>query len=86
VKTIIKQNTCKQTQWTNIIRRVSRYQTANQNPYIEEGETTQLPKEKEHKDKKKRSIEIVNETRSSVMMDFIISNQIVIQFDIRETK
>jgi hypothetical protein len=86
VKTIIKQNTSKQTQWTNIIRRVSRYQTANQNPYIEEGETTQLPKEKEHKDKKNRSIEIVNETRSSVMMDFIISNQIVIQFDIRETK
>jgi hypothetical protein len=81
VKTIIKQNTSKQTQWTNIIRRVSRYQR-----YIEEGETTQLPKEKEHKDKKKRSIEIVNETRSSVMMDFIISNQIVIQFDIRETK
>ena len=52
MKTIIKQNTSKQTQWTNIIRRVSRYQTANQNPYIEEGETTQLPKEKEHKDKK----------------------------------
>jgi len=33
------------------IRRVCRYQRGNQNPYIEEEQTTQWPKEKVQKDK-----------------------------------
>jgi len=39
--------------WISIlyIRRVWRYQRGNQNPYIEEGQTTQWPKEKGQKDK-----------------------------------
>jgi hypothetical protein len=35
------------------IRRVKRYQRAKQNPYIEEEQTTQWPKEKEQKDKQR---------------------------------
>ena len=35
------------------IRKVERYQRANQNPYIEEEQTTQWPKEKEQKDKQR---------------------------------
>ena len=35
------------------IRRVCRYQRGNQNPYIEEEQTTQWPKEKAQKDKQR---------------------------------
>ena len=35
------------------VRRVWRYQRGNQNPYIEEEQTTQWPKEKEQKDKQR---------------------------------
>ena len=35
------------------LRRVWRYQRGNQNPYIEEKQTTQWPKEKEQKDKQR---------------------------------
>jgi len=38
---------------THFIRRVRRYQRGNQNPYIEEVQTTQWTKEKEQKDKKR---------------------------------
>jgi hypothetical protein len=34
-------------------RRVWRYHRGNQNPYIEEEQTTQWPKEKVHKDKQR---------------------------------
>ena len=34
-----------------LVRRVCRYQRGNQNPYIEEEQTTQWPKEKVQKDK-----------------------------------
>ena len=37
----------------SVIRRVWRYQRGNQNPYIEEEQTTQLPKEKVQKDKQR---------------------------------
>jgi hypothetical protein len=33
------------------VRRVGRYQRGNQNPYIEEGQTTQWPKRKKSKGK-----------------------------------
>jgi len=36
---------------TLYVRRVYRYQRGNQNPQIEEGQTTQWPTEKEQKDK-----------------------------------
>jgi hypothetical protein len=36
-----------------IVRRVWRYQRGNQNPYIEEEQTTQWPKEKVQKDKQR---------------------------------
>ena len=36
-----------------MVRRVWRYQSGNQNPYIEEGQTTQWPKEKLQKDKQR---------------------------------
>jgi len=36
-----------------IIRRVWRYQRGNQNPYIEEEQTTQWPKEKVQKEKRR---------------------------------
>ena len=35
------------------LRRVCRYQRGNHNPYIEEEQTTQWPKEKEQKDKQR---------------------------------
>ena len=35
------------------LRRVWRYQRGNQNPYIEEEQTTQWPKEKVQKDKQR---------------------------------
>jgi hypothetical protein len=35
------------------VRRALRYQRVNQNPYIEEEQTTQWPKEKVQKDKKR---------------------------------
>jgi len=36
-----------------MIRRVWRYQMGNQNPYIEEGQTTQWPKKQVQKDKQR---------------------------------
>jgi hypothetical protein len=36
---------------TEVGRRARRYQSGTKNPYIEEEETTQWPKEKVHKDK-----------------------------------
>jgi len=38
------------------IRRVWRYQTGNQNPYIEDEKTTQWPTEKGQKDKQRSTI------------------------------
>jgi hypothetical protein len=46
-------------------RRVWRYQKGNQNPYIEEGQTTQWPKEKGQKDKQ-RSTKHTHETKDQV--------------------
>jgi len=40
-------------------RRVSRYQRGNQNPYIEEEQTTQWPKEKVQKDKQRSTLFII---------------------------
>jgi hypothetical protein len=37
----------------NVLRRVWRYQSGNQNPYIEEEQTTQWPIEKVQKDKQR---------------------------------
>jgi hypothetical protein len=39
--------------WLAILRRVWRYQRGNQNPYIEDEQTTQWPKEKVQKDKQR---------------------------------
>jgi hypothetical protein len=39
--------------YTSVLRRVWRYQRGNQNPYIEEEQTTQWPKEKVQKDKQR---------------------------------
>ena len=39
--------------WPITVRRVWRYQRGNQNPYIEEDQTTQWPKEKVQKDKQR---------------------------------
>jgi hypothetical protein len=39
-----------------VARRVWRYQRGNQNPYIEEEQTTQWPKEKLQKDKQLKTI------------------------------
>jgi hypothetical protein len=44
-----------------VIRRVWRYQWGNQNPYIEEEQTTQWPKDKVQKDKQ-RSGDLINNT------------------------
>ena len=46
-------------------RRVWRYQRGNQNPYIEEEQTTQLPKEKVQKDKP-RSTKHIHKTNDRV--------------------
>ena len=46
-------------------RRVWRYQKGNQNPYIEEGQTTQWPKEKGQKDKQ-RSTKHRHKTKDQV--------------------
>jgi hypothetical protein len=45
----------KHTQW-HAQKRVWRYQTGNQNPYIEEEQTTWWPKEKGQKDKQRSTI------------------------------
>jgi len=37
----------------DVLRRVGRYQSGNQNPYIEEEQTTQWSKEKGQKDKQR---------------------------------
>jgi hypothetical protein len=42
---------CKQFVVSFTLRRVRRYQSGNQNPKIEEGQTTQWPKEKGQRDK-----------------------------------
>jgi hypothetical protein len=47
------------------IRRAWRYQRGNQNPYIEEEQTTQLPKEKVQRDKQ-RSIKHTHKTKDRV--------------------
>ena len=45
---------CKNPHLNSIVnRRVWRYQRGNQNPYIEEEQTTQWPKEKGQKDKQR---------------------------------
>ena len=49
----------------NIQRRVWRYQRGNQNPYIEEEQTTQWPKEKVQKDKQ-RSTKHTHKTKDRV--------------------
>ena len=49
----------------DVTRRVWRYQRGNQNPYIEEGQTTQWPKEKVHKDKQ-RSTKHTNKIKDRV--------------------
>ena len=48
------------------LRRVWRYQRGNQNPYIEEEQTTQWPKEKVQKDKLKRSTKHTYKTKDRV--------------------
>jgi hypothetical protein len=48
-----------------VLRRVWRYQNGNQNPYIEEKETTQWPKEKGQKDKQ-RTTKHTNKTEDRV--------------------
>ena len=47
------------------VRWVWRYQRGNQNPYIEEGQTTQWPKEKVQK-KKQRSTKHTHRTKDRV--------------------
>ena len=47
------------------VRRVWRYQRGNQNPYIEEEQTTQWPKEKVQKDKQ-RSTKHTHKTKDQV--------------------
>jgi len=49
------------------IRRVWRYQSGNQNPYIEEEQTTQWSKEKVQKDKQ-RSIKHIYKTTDRVTL------------------
>ena len=52
----------------NMVRRVWRYQRGNQNPYIEEEQTTQWPKEKVWKDKQ-RSTKHTHKTKNRVTFD-----------------
>jgi hypothetical protein len=47
------------------VRRVWRYQRGNQNPYIEEGQTTQWPKEKVQKGKQ-RSTKHTHTTKDQI--------------------
>ena len=47
-------------------RRAWRYQRDNQNPYIEDEQTTQWPKEKEQKDKQ-RSTKHTHKTKDRVL-------------------
>ena len=55
--------------WTqceqSLLRGIWRYQRGNQNPYIEEGQTTQWPKEKGQKDKQ-RSTKHAHKTKDRV--------------------
>jgi hypothetical protein len=48
-----------------VLRRVCRYQRGNQNPSIEEGQTTQWPKEKGQMDKQ-RSTKHTHNTKDRV--------------------
>ena len=52
--------------YKNVLKRVRKYQTGNQNPYyIEKEQTTQLPKEKVQKDKQ-RSTKHKHKTKDRV--------------------
>ena len=51
-----------------VIRRVWRYKWGNQNPYIEEEQTTQWPKDKVQKDKQ-RSGDLINNTSLQDVLD-----------------
>ena len=51
--------------WGRLLRRVWRYQRGNQNPYIEDVQTTQWPKEKVQKDKQ-RSTKYTHKTNCRV--------------------
>jgi hypothetical protein len=51
--------------WPITVRRVWRYQRDNQNPYIEEDQTTQCPKEKVQKNKQ-RSTKHTHKTKDRV--------------------
>ena len=55
----------KEIKFLTVIRRVWGYQRGNQNPYIEEEQTTQWPKEKLQKDKQ-RSTKHTNKTKDRV--------------------
>ena len=48
-----------------VIRRVWRYQRSNQNPYIEQGQTTQWPKANLKKDKQRIKEEYINVTTTT---------------------
>ena len=62
------------------IRRVCRYQRGNQNPYIEEEQTTQWPKEKVQKDKQ-RSTKHTYQTKDRVNYGLVIIN-LLTQFNL----
>ena len=47
-------------------RRVWIYQRGNQNPYIEEGQTTQWPKEKVQKDKQWSTIQLFSDNEKQI--------------------
>ena len=52
---------------TNVVRRVYKYQRGNQNPYIEEEQTTQWPIERVQKDKQ-RSTKHTHKTKDRVII------------------
>ena len=49
-----------------MLRRVSRYQRGNQNPYIGEGETTHWPKEKKRQKDKQQFTKHTHKTKDRV--------------------
>jgi hypothetical protein len=58
---------------SNWIRRVWRYQRGNQNPYIEEEQTTQWPKEKVQKDKQRSTKKTsIGESDDKISITFTI--------------
>jgi hypothetical protein len=60
-------------------RRVWRYQRDNQNPYFEEGQTTQWTKEKVQKDKQ-RSTKHTHKTKDRVTRINISFSKLVFEF------